>query len=153
MLVFMNLSLMEFQMRYLALFRLFSVIDSFKWFWMESLHKNTQLILMMEKLNWFCLICLITPMLLIWRCMGLFLRKNHAFKMMRLAFSSKLDWSFYIISIISIAKTASKKVGALIDSMKFVSPKVALYLQKFTIAWNNVVTSGLVLLAATWIVR
>ena len=40
---FTNLSLMEFQVRYLALFLLFSVIDSFEWFWMESLHKNIQL--------------------------------------------------------------------------------------------------------------
>ena len=34
---------MEFQVRYSALFLLFSVIDNFKWFWMESLHKNIQL--------------------------------------------------------------------------------------------------------------
>ena len=39
---FTNLSLM---VRYLALFLLFSVIDDFKWFWMESLHKNIQLML------------------------------------------------------------------------------------------------------------
>ena len=42
---FTNLSLMEFQVRYLALFLLFSVIDSFVWFWMESLHKNIKLML------------------------------------------------------------------------------------------------------------
>ena len=42
---FTNLSLVEFQVRYLALFLLFSVIDSFEWFWMESLHKNIQLML------------------------------------------------------------------------------------------------------------
>ena len=30
-----KLSLMEFQVRYLALFLLFSVIDGFEWFWME----------------------------------------------------------------------------------------------------------------------
>ena len=42
---FTNLSLMEFQVRYLALFLLFSVIDGFEWFWMESLHKNIQLTL------------------------------------------------------------------------------------------------------------
>ena len=40
---FTNLSLMEFQVRYLALFLLFLVIDHFEWFWMESLHKNIQL--------------------------------------------------------------------------------------------------------------
>ena len=42
---FTNLSLMEFQVRYLALFLLFSVIDCFEWFWMESLPENIQLIL------------------------------------------------------------------------------------------------------------
>ena len=40
---FTNLSLMEFQVRYLVLFLLFSAINGFKWFWMESLHKNIQL--------------------------------------------------------------------------------------------------------------
>ena len=47
-----------------------------------------------------------------------------------LTFSSKLDWCSYIISI---AKTASKKMGALVRSMKFLSPDVALYLYKSTI--------------------
>ena len=47
------------------------------------------------------------------------------FKMLGLTFSSKLDWGSYIISI---AKTASKKIGAFIRSMKFVSPEIALYL-------------------------
>ena len=49
----------------------------------------------------------------------------------RLIFSSKLDWGSYIVSI---AKTASKKIGALIRSMKFLSPEVdLLYLYKSTI--------------------
>ena len=45
----------------------------------------------------------------------------------------------------SIAQTASKKIGALIHSMKFLSPEVAVYLYKSTIAhvWNTVVTSVL----------
>ena len=46
---FTNLSLTEFQVRYLALFLLFSVIDSFEPFWMESLHKNIQLMLRLLK--------------------------------------------------------------------------------------------------------
>ena len=46
MLVFSaNLSLKGFQVRYFALFLLFSVIDSFEWFQMASLHKNIQLML------------------------------------------------------------------------------------------------------------
>ena len=44
-----------------------------------------------------------------------------------LTFSSKLDWGFYITSI---AKTASKKIEALIRTMEFLSPEVALYLYK-----------------------
>ena len=50
--------------------------------------------------------------------------------MLGLTFSSKLDWGSYIISI---AKTASKEIGALILSMKVFSPDVALYLHKSTI--------------------
>ena len=50
--------------------------------------------------------------------------------MLVLTFSFQVDWGSYIISI---AKTASKKIGALIRSMKFLSPEVALYLYKSTI--------------------
>ena len=42
LLFFTNVGLMEFQVRYLALFLLFSVIDDFRWFWMGSLYKNMQ---------------------------------------------------------------------------------------------------------------
>ena len=58
---------------------------------------------------------------------GSVLEEKSSFKMMGLNFSSKLDWGSYIISI---AKTAFKKIGALIRSMKFLSPGVALYLYK-----------------------
>ena len=61
---------------------------------------------------------------------GSVLEEKTSFKMLRLTFSSKLDWGSYIASI---AKTASKKIGALIRSMKFLSPEVALYLCKSTI--------------------
>ena len=61
---------------------------------------------------------------------GSVLEDKTSFKMVGLTFSSKLDWGSYIVSI---AKTASKKIGALIRSMKFLSPEVALYLYKSTI--------------------
>ena len=61
---------------------------------------------------------------------GSVLEEKSSFKMLGLNFSSKLDWGSYIISI---AKTAFKKIGALIRSMKFLSPEVALYLYKSTI--------------------
>ena len=50
--------------------------------------------------------------------------------MLGLTFSSKLDWGSYVVSI---AKTASKKIGANICSMKFLSPELALYIYKSTI--------------------
>ena len=56
---------------------------------------------------------------------GSVLEEKSCFKMLGLTFSSKLDWGSYIISI---AKTASQKIGALIHSVKFFSPEAALYL-------------------------
>ena len=61
---------------------------------------------------------------------GSVLEKKSCFKMLGLTFSAKLDWGSYIISVV---KTASKKNGALICFMKFLSPEVALYLCKSTI--------------------
>ena len=61
---------------------------------------------------------------------GSVLEEKSSSKMLGLTFSSKLDWGSYISSI---AKTASKKIGALIRSIKFLSPEVALYLYKSTI--------------------
>ena len=77
----------------------------------------------LEKFNWFCLTSLIKLVLLMWKSMGLFLSKKHLLKA-GVDFLSKLDWGSHIISI---AKTASKKIWALIHSMKFLSPEVALY--------------------------
>ena len=50
--------------------------------------------------------------------------------MLGLTLSSKLYWGSYIIST---AKTVSKKIGALIHSIKFLSPEIPLYLYKSTI--------------------
>ena len=54
--------------------------------------------------------------------MGLFLRKKYLLRCW--------DWGSYIASI---ANTASKKIGGLIRSIKFLFPEVALYLYKSTI--------------------
>ena len=58
---------------------------------------------------------------------GSVLERKSSFKMQGLTFSSELDWGSYINYI---AKTASKKIVALICSMKFLFPEVALYLYK-----------------------
>ena len=60
---------------------------------------------------------------------GSVLEENSSFKMLRLTFSSKLHWGSYIISI---AKTASKTIEALICSMKFLSLEITHYIYKFT---------------------
>ena len=198
---FTNLSLMEFQVIFLALFLLFSVIDGFKWFWMESLLKNIQLMLKFLKapflaIHFFCCILMtflmmlsviLLSMLMIllsilsvighlicgnnlnwllnlnliydtldwgkkWlvdfnarktqlvsfdlsskngsidkKMDGSVLEEKSSFEMLGLTFSYKLDWGSYITSI---AKTASKNIGALLRSMKFLSPEAALYLYK-----------------------
>ena len=73
--------------------------------------------------------------------------------MLGLTFSSKLDWGFYIISI---AKNPYKKIKAFIRSITFLSLEglyVSLWISmnlKYTHVWNAIVTSGLVLLVATW---
>ena len=61
---------------------------------------------------------------------GSVLEEKLSFKVLGLTFSCKLDRGSYIISI---AKTASKKIGTLIRSMKFLPPEVALYLYESTI--------------------
>ena len=80
---------------------------------------------------------------------GSVLEEKSSFKMMGLIFSSKLDC---VSDIISIAKTASKKIEALIHCMKFLSTEVALYVYNLPYAhvWNTVVTSGVVPLVCSW---
>ena len=80
---------------------------------------------------------------------GSFLKEKSSFKIQGFSFSPNLNSGSYIISIV---KTASKKIRALIRSMKFLPPQVALYFYKSTIrfARNTVVMSGIVLLTATW---
>ena len=54
---------------------------------------------------------------------GSVLEEKSLFKVLGLTLSSKLDWGSYIISI---AKTVSKQMGALIHSLKLLGPEVAL---------------------------
>ena len=73
MLIFYTkLSLMEFQVRHLASFLLFSVIDDLESFWMGSLHKNIQLVLeflkapfMLQHFSYYTLITFLTILFVI----------------------------------------------------------------------------------------
>ena len=58
------------------------------------------------------------------------LEEKPSFKMLGLTFFSKLDWGSYIIPF---AKSASIKIGALVFSMKCLSPEAELYLYKSSI--------------------
>ena len=61
------------------------------------------------------------------KMIGSVLEEKSCFKMLAWIFSSKLDWDSYINSI---AKNASKKIRALIHSMRYLSPEFAQYLYK-----------------------
>ena len=77
------------------------------------------------------------------------LEEKSYFKMLGLTFSSKLDWGSYIISF---AKSASIKIGALIFSISFVLMRlncISINLP-YTYAQNNDVTSTLLLEVAAW---
>ena len=85
------------------------MLGKLSWFWFDRANNNGSIDVKMD---------------------GSVLEEKLSFKKLQLTFSPKLDWGSYIISI---AKTAFKKTGALIRSMKFLSPEVALYLYKSTI--------------------
>ena len=77
------------------------------------------------------------------------LEEKSSFKMLGLTFSSKMDWDSYIIAIV---KTASKKIRALIRSIKFLSLKVGLHLYKSTIQpWMEYIMPGLVPLPSCYL--
>ena len=105
------------------------------WTWIWSMGNWTGarsdfLISMLGKLSWFYLTVLMTLVLLMGEMDGSVLEEKWSFKVLVLTFSSKWDWGSYMISI---AKTASKKIGTLGCMTKFLSPEVALYLYKSTI--------------------
>ena len=107
------------------------------WTWIWSTRHWTWagsgfLISMLVKLNWFRFSSLIALVLLMWKWMVLFLKKNHL--LWCWDESSLLNWIG--LPTFSVAKTVSKKIGALIRSIKFLSPEVPLYyLYKSTI-WS-----------------
>ena len=84
---------------------------------------------MLNKLSLFRLTGLIAMVLLIRNLINLFLRKNHPVRCW--SCPSFLNWIGALT--LSLVKSASKEIGALIRSVKFLSPKVVLHLYKSTI--------------------
>ena len=65
------------------------------------------------------------------KMVGTVIKKKSSFKMLGLTLSSGLDGGSYIICV---AKTASRKIGPLIHSMKFLYTEVGLYFSE-SIMW------------------
>ena len=79
---------------------------------------------------------------------GSVLEEKWSFQMVRLTFSSKLDWGSYIISI---AKTPRKFEPWCILWSFFLRRLFCISINlPYAYAWNIAVMSGLVLLVATW---
>ena len=102
------------------------------------------------KCSFQCLLTdLITIVLLIWKWMSLFLRKDQLLRYWGcLSFSSKLDWGSCIVSL---AKTVFKKLEPWIILWSFFLLMlfcISIYLP-YDLSWNTAVMSGLVLLADT----
>ena len=71
-------------------------------------------------------------MLLMRKLTGLFFRKNHLLRCC--GWLSLQNWiETLTLSLLLVPPNVSKKIWALIHSMKFLSPEVALYLYKYTI--------------------
>ena len=86
------------------------------WIWIWSVAEGGLLISMLEELNLFHLTSSITLVLLIWKWMTLFSRKNHFLRYWGCL--SPLNW-IGVPYIISIAKIASVNIGTLIRSIGF----------------------------------
>ena len=82
------------------------------------------------KLSWFHLTGLITMVLLMGKWMSLLLRQNHFLTCS--IWPSLVNW-IGVLTLSLLLKLPPKKIRALIRSVKFLSPEVALYLYKSTI--------------------
>lgn len=97
----------------------------------------------------FCISGLITVVLISVKIYGYLLEEKLHFEILGLSFPSKLDCLSYNVSI---TKNLSKKLGALICFMTFLSPEDALYFHvPFSLARITVGTPRLVVLTAYWI--
>ena len=99
------------------------------WIWSTRHWGLDLLISMPQKRNRFGLTGLIKLVVLMWIWMGLFFRKNHLWRCWCwLSLLNRIGALYY-----SIAKAASKRIGALVCSTSCFTPEIAHYLYKSTI--------------------
>ena len=103
---------------------------------------------MLEKLNWFYLTGLITVMTLMWKWMGLFLRKN---QLLRLCdWLSLLNWNLgLILSLLLKVPPRKLKPWFVLWSMFLLRLLYISINPPYSFACDTVVMSGLVLLVAS----
>ena len=105
---------------------------------------------MLEKLNWFCFINLITLVLLMWKWMGPFWRKNHLLRCW--GWLSLPNWIGALILYLFLKLPPRKLEPWLVQWSFFLLRLLYIFINlPYRLAWNTVVMSGLVLLVATWI--
>ena len=106
------------------------------------------LISVWEKLNWFCLTGLITLVLLMWKRMCLFLTKNDLLRCWGCL--SHLNW-IGALTLSLLIKLVPRKLESLFILWRFFFLRLLCISinQPYVHAWNTVVISGLVPLAAT----
>ena len=107
------------------------------------------LISMLEKIKWFCLTSIITLVLLIWKWMGLFLRKNHILGCW--GWFSSLNW-IGALTLSLFLKASPRKLEPWFVLWSFFLLRllcISINLPYDQI-WNTVVISGMVPLVATW---
>ena len=106
-------------------------------------------VLQLKTTGLFHLTSLITLVLLTWKWMGLFLRKNHLLRCWGWLFSCKLDW---VLTLSLLLKVPPRKLLPWFLLWSFFLLWL-LYISinlPYSQTWNTVVMSGLVLLVATW---
>ena len=108
--------------------------------------ESVLLISMLEKLSWFCLTGSITLLLLMWKWMSLFLKKDHLLRCW--GWLSLLTW-IGTLTLSLLLKLPPRKLEPWFFLWSFFLLRL-LCISVYGHAWNIVVMSGLVLLVGSW---
>ena len=107
------------------------------------------LISMLEKLDWLHLTGLITLVLLMWKWMGLFLRKNHL--LICWGWLCLLNWTAAVTLSLLLKLPPRKLEPWFILWCFFLLRLICISIKlPYSHLWNTTIISGLVLLVATW---
>ena len=111
--------------------------------------RNGLLVSMLGKLSWFHLTGLITMALLIWKWMGLLLRKIHLFRSW--GWHSLLNWIWALTLSLLLKPPPRKWELKFVQWSFFLLRWLCITINlPYAHVWNTVVTSGLVPLVAAW---